>query len=313
VARSVYITIDDLRRVIPDTTTFPDDVLWELIEIASDLVECLTGQLFGPARLAVTVNGWGRRAVAHPKSWKIVEVAEVRCLETGQAVAPFPYEVVPPHLYAIHDRCVRFRPTDKRADVFQRALYALPERRWPYDDKNVEIDAVWGDIDKDTKFETTLAEPLLKGDTTLKLVDTSDLNKNDALTIDGFWLIVKSVTVQADPDNNVVGVVEIDPSCFRADAGTPVYRYGAVHRLIRQSALRTAVARRFVPGSEDEADIEARNRIRREETDNYEIEFFAPTTAKGAGGAGFWSGTGDPLADSILSKFRAGPVMGRWV
>jgi hypothetical protein len=313
VARSVYITIDDLRRVIPDTTAFPDDVLWELIEIASDLVECLTDQLFGPTRLAVLVNGWGRRAAAHPKSWKIIQVDEVRCLDTDQAITPFPYQIVEPALYAIHDRCVRYRPTDKRTDGFERALYAYPDRRWPYDDKNVEIHAVWGDIDKDVVFETELAEALKKGDTTVKLLDTSDLNKNDALTIDGFWLIVKSITVHSDPDNNIVGEVSIDPSCFRADAGTPVYRYGAVHRLIRQAVLRTAVARRFVPGSEDEADIEARNRIRREETDNYEIEFFAPTTAKGAGGAGFWSGTGDPVADSILSKFRAGPVLGRWV
>jgi hypothetical protein len=313
VARSVYITIADLRRVIPDTTTFPDEVLWELIEIASDLVEYLTDQLFGPARLTIQVNGWGRRAAAHPKGWKIVEVDQVRCLETEQAQTPFPYQVVDSALYAVHPRCVRLRTVDKRSDTFQRALYALPERRWPYDDLNVEIDAVWGDIDKDVKFETELASALSKGDTTLRLLDTSDLNKNDALTINNFWLIVNEVTVESDPDNNIVGEVSIDPSCFRADAGAAVFRYGAVHRLIRQAVLRTAVARQYVPGSEDEADVEARTRIRREETDNYEIEFFAPSSAKGAGGAGFWSGTGDPIADSILSKFRAGSVQGRWV
>jgi hypothetical protein len=310
VARSVYITIDDLRRVIPDTTAFPDDVLWELIEIASDLVESLTGQLFGPARLTVSVNGWGRRAAAHPRGWKIVDVNQVRSLDTDQATSPFPYQVVDPTLYAVHPRGIRLRTVDKRSDVFQRALYALPERRWPHDDLNVEIDAVWGDIERDVTFETELAANLAKGDTTLRLVDTSDLNKNDALTIGSFWLIVKEITIQADPDAGIVGVVSIDPSSFKADAGTPVFRYGAVHRLIRQAVLRTAVARRFAPGSEDELDTEAQTRIRREETDNYEVEFFASSAAKGTG---FWSGTGDPIADSILSKFRAGPVQGRWV
>jgi len=312
-ARPVYITIEDLRRVVPDTTTYPDVVLQDLIEVACDLVECLTDQVFGPTQLAVTVNGWGRRAAAHTKSWKIIEVDEVRCLDTNQSTQPFPYSVVDRGLYAVHDRCVRLRTVDKRHDTFQRALYALPERRFPYDDKNVTVAAVWGDIDLDVKFVTELAVALAKGDTQVHLLDTSDLSKHDTLMIGPFWVIVKEIVVPSDVANNVVGVVSIDPSCFKADLGSEVVRYGAVHRLIREAVVRTAAARRFLPGSEEELEVESSRRIKREETDNYEIEFFQGNSGGSAGGPGFWTGTGDPIADSILSKFRAGLVQGRWV
>ncbi|MDX1746736.1 MAG: hypothetical protein R3324_12420, partial [Halobacteriales archaeon] len=75
--RSVYATIDDLRAILPDATLYPDETLQALIEISCDLVEVLTDQVFGPTRKSVKINGWGRRAAKHPKSWKIIEVESV--------------------------------------------------------------------------------------------------------------------------------------------------------------------------------------------------------------------------------------------
>ena len=105
----------------------------------------------------------------------------------------------------------------------------------------------------------------------------------------------------------VEGVFAIDPSPKAASAGAEVIRFGQVPLLIRQAVLRTAVANQFTAGSDAEVELGLRQRIKREETDNYEIEFFSSNRASSSE-----TGTGDPRADAILSRFRASTISGEW-
>lgn len=305
--RSVYATIPDLRALLPNTTTHPDSFLADRLEYACDVVDTLTSQVFGPTRKAVDVDGWGRRGAAHPYRWKIIELESLRQIDLcGDELSEIPQNV-----YVVKDRLVRLRPRDKNPDTFSRAMYGIPTTRFNWDDMNVRLDAVWGDMSLGEKKVTTLAADLARGATTVSITDTFDLLPKDVLMIaDKFWVIVQEVTVEST--DLTPGEILVDPVPFSAAAGDPVVYYGAIHSQIREATLRTALAHSNTPGSEDEIELERRNRIRREDTDNYEIEFFQGGSGGTATGAGFWSGTGDPIADTILGRFKPSPIVGRW-
>ena len=167
-----------------------------------------------------------------------------------------------------------------------------------------------------TDHEPWLRSPKAINITTFGLADTDDLQVDDLLLIDRkFWVLVDAVTLASVPEDpgppivpSVPGKVRIDPSPGLALAGAEVIRFGRVPLLIKNAAIRTAVANQFTPGSEEEAELAIRGFIKKEETDNYKIEFFSQQR-----GGSPESGTGDARADAILSRFRAPQPGGEWV
>ena len=334
--RSVYAKISDLRAVLTDTTQYPDSRLLEMLEESADVIEMVTEQLFGPHFLQLVVDGLGARSVQEARRNKILEVVQLSHRRSDGT-----FQLIESKFYSVTDdaRRVRLRAILTCSDPPDRAFLAgsqvystagrsgispdipagAPGQRFAYDDQNVSVDAVFGTIDVTTKHETTLSADLAKGALTASLADTGDIDTDDLLLIDRkFWVVVgaldtASIAAVVGPPAvaAVPGVVSFDPAPGAALAGAAVVRYGKIIRLIKQAAIRTALANRFLPGSEEEAALASGQRMKREKTDNYEIEFFQ----KGRSGiiGSPESGTGDPRADAILSRFRAPTVSGEWV
>lgn len=323
-ARSVYARIADLRAILTDESAFPDDVLWGLLELASAMVEHYTQQFFGPRYIDTYVDGLGKRAIQEAAQNKVIEVERLEYRRTDGS-----FRLIDPKFYSITDseRRIRLRTIDKLPSPPDRAFLAgsqvdgltidrvippgSPARRFPYDDSNVHMVGFFGWLELSEKFETVLTADLAAGGTSVTVQDSGDVETNDLLLIDRrFWVIVGAVattSVPEDPGPAVDGVFTIDPSPKAAASGAEVIRFGQVPLLIRQAVLRTAVANQYTPGSDQEVELGLRQRIKREETDNYEIEFFSSNRS-----ASTETGTGDPRADAILSRFRASTVSGEW-
>ena len=328
-SRPVYARIADLRRVIKDETAFPDSALTELLELSTATVDSLTGQFFGPKYIDSFVDGLGKRAVQEIEQNKVIEVERIEFRRSDGS-----FRVIEPRFYNITDseRRIRLRTILKNPLASDRAFLAgssvlgltvgrhipagAPARRFPYDDHNVHLMGFFGWLELSDKHTTTLTSALVRGAKAVFVDDSDDLLVNDLLLIDRkFWVIVGAVTTPSVPEDigpplvpAVPGEIAIDPSPGKADVGAEVIRFGQVPLLIRNATVRTALANQFLPGSEEEADLSGRAFIKKEETDNYEIEFFS----RNRGGAPE-SGTGDPRADAILSRFRGSSVQGEWV
>jgi hypothetical protein len=300
VPRSVYATIQDLRRTgLSDTSLYSDENLTYFLELASDIVEAVTGQFFGPRRLTLRESSRGFRSVEEPHKNKIIEVERVAHLHRDGSIT-----AIDPRAYAIMDRRIRLRHFDTDPQTLDRAFRAHLTPRFSHDDENVEVVGIFGWLEPSEKFETTLSVSLLRGAVLLDVEAPGDIEQDDLLLIDGrFWVIVTADPVEAvSPPTSI----NIDPSPKSADTGASVVRYGKVPRLVREAVVRTAVARRFAPGSEEEIALDQARRMKREETDNYEYELFA-----GQGNTRSGSGTGDSIADGYLSRFRV-PIQGAW-
>jgi len=323
VARSVYATIADVRATGLDEVQYPDEVVRDKLELAAEIVEAVTQQFFGPRRKRLILDGLGRKTAADPARNKIIETISLEWVGSSNETYLFQDSQ-----YVTLERGVQLRPHDVGSSPFDRAFRAIPENRFTYEYRSVALTAVFGWIDlSDTKHETTLAAPLAKGASSISLVDTGDVEKNDLLLIDGrFWVIANAVTLPSVAEipevpeiispptpavpavPGVPGTVTHDPSPKAAVIGATVVRYGQVPRLLREAVVRTLLVNVVTTGSDDEADQDLRRRLRREETDNYEAEFFAAPN-----GPKLTAGTGDPRADAILSRFMAPAVSGEWV
>lgn len=306
-ARSVYARIQDLRAlsVFSDDQAFTDLRLRNILEFSSRRIEQLTNQWFGPRRLDLLRSGMGRRQVEEPNSNKIIELERLALVSPSSGAETN----IENRFLAVMDRMVRLRWTFGESEHFlfhgdfnplrsgDRAFMDMKRRRFPDNDNNVRLIGVFGWIDQTEKVETTLASDLSRNGTLVTLADASAIEDGDLLMIgDGdvtFWVIANADGIV--PANTVA----IDPSPKKATAGVRVVRYGQVEFMIRDATLRTAVANRFMPGSDEELELQNSRRVRREETDNYEIEFFAAPS-----GSKIPSGTGDPIADSVLSDFK---------
>lgn len=115
--------------------------------------------------------------------------------------------------------------------------------------------------------------------------------------------IAAGASVTATRTSVMPGYVTIDPAPDTALLGAPVIRWGRVPRDIKEAVLRTLFANRGGIFSEPSANPSNFFLLKREKTDNYEYERFALFKNP----ANLFSGTGDPRADAILSKYRASP------
>lgn len=111
--------------------------------------------------------------------------------------------------------------------------------------------------------------------------------------------IAAGATVRAQKTAAAPGAVTIDPAPESALATKKITRWGMFPRDLKEAVLRTVFAQK---GGLSDASVGDRYRLKREKTDNYEYEFFG-----GIEPASVAAGTGDPRADSILSRFRAPP------
>jgi len=267
-----------------------------LLELSAEIIESLTQQFFGPKRLTLRIDGLGRHMVEEANKNKIIEIESVAILSpAGDSY------ILDPEYYVVDDRAVRLRKLDRNPSPYERAFQAWPEHRFIYDYQNVEVTGVFGWLSLDTKFETTLTTALARAGTSFQLAAPGDISVNDVLLIDStFWVIVSAITP--------AGLVTIDPSPKAAGTGASVVRYGKVPLLLRESAIRVVIVNQNVPGSEEELEGQYADRIRREQTDNYEVEFYQSPS-----GSKVTAGTGDPIADAYLSRFRAPSISGSWV
>ena len=220
-ARSVYATIADVRAAgLTDDQAFPDSCISSILELASEIVEHATQQVFGPTFRKLKANGLGRRLIEDADRNRILEVFSVQVLRFGLLRVTGFLSQTPAFLtsedFTVQDRFIRLRPNDVSSSRYNRAFRDIREHRFPNDDQNIEVDAVFGWLELEDKFETTLAEDLAFEATTIKLTDTGDIEKNDLLLVNRkFWVIVRAVTVEADPaalPTPVLGEVKIDPS-----------------------------------------------------------------------------------------------------
>lgn len=302
--RSVYATIADLRQAgLADEDVYTDEMLTDRLELAADIIEAVTGQFFGPMRLVFKANGRGREIVATPERDRIIEIESVQLIAYSlvDSIWLESPSVLDGSDYSIQPRFIRLRPFDTGSSPYGRAFRDVRQFRFPNDDQNVLVTGVFGWLDPAEKLEGVLAADLAVGDTELELGEEMAAEVNDLLLIDGrFWVIVTEV------DGTTV---TIDPSPKAAAEEASVLRYGKVPRLVRAAAIRTVLANINAPGSAAESATLEDGRMRREKTDNYEVEFFegaGTTTAPG-------TGTGDVVADGYLLRFRAPSVRIGWV
>ncbi len=115
--------------------------------------------------------------------------------------------------------------------------------------------------------------------------------------------IASGATVIATRNTISPGYVTIDPSPKFAIQAAPVIRWGRVPRQIKEACLRAFFV---LKGGlfQNPANNPTNYWLNKsEKTDNYQYERFQIFTTP----ANLFSGTGDPIADSILSNFRASP------
>lgn len=183
-----------------------------------------------------------------------------------------------------------------------------------------------------TQYDTLTTAPLIPGGTYASLLDVSSIEIGDELTInDGntqttievsaIDTVNKTVTfpnavfinynalspgnisagaqVHGIRTNQTPGVVMIDPSPSSAFTGSEVIRWGRFPRDLKEAVVRTALASK---AGWSDSNIGGQFALKRERTDNYEYEKFP-----GIKVANIAAGTGDPIADNILSGLRAPP------
>lgn len=265
-----YATIADLRAEGLAESSVADDRAQELILLASRFIDRLTGQWFFPRRETLRLDGDGSAILHHPS---LIPILEVRRL-------------------AVDDRILA--PTD----------YALRERyleilrgAFPRGRANVEVEGVFGWLERRTKVETRLAAALSPGDTEIEVEDATGLRAKDALLIgDEVPLIVTSLA-----GTRVTG----DAVSTGAPAGAPVVAYGRVPRPIERACLMLVVRDRHGLATDAGVRQAVSDRIIEERTDSYLYRLSPVPEA-----AGDERTTGDPAVDRLIADYVAPPYAG---
>lgn len=175
---------------------------------------------------------------------------------------------------------------------------------------NWVIDGVFGDFKPLEEIELDLAFEVNRGDTTLFLSSTEDINIGDCLSICPYNFIVNDIIDESK--------VSIDPSLVKIKLTSPrqkVYRYGKIHSDIREAAMRLVISRLYganaisdtygdiiVPGSSSDH----YRRLIFEKTDNYQYQYGKNNSAQDRQSNSLQNGgTGDEYVDSILRRHTA--------
>lgn len=187
-----------------------------------------------------------------------------------------------------------------------------------------------------TQWNTSTAGVLQPGGTFVQLADVSQAAIGDVVTIDDGNTQTSVVVTQVDPGSKTIffapcvmivynalspgsiaaganatatrnsinpGYVTIDPSPKDAVIGASVIRWGRVPREIKEATMRAFFVLKgglFQDPSQSPINFYLN---KSEKTDNYQYDRFPLFKNP----SNLFSGTGDPVADSILSRYRAAP------
>ncbi len=265
-----YAIVADLRAEGVDASSVPDDRAQELILLASRLIDRLTGQWFFPRRETLRLDGDGSAMLHHPALLPILEVRRLAVDSRSYAAAD----------YAVRERYVE-----------------LVRGSFPRGRANVEIDGVFGWLERRPKVEARIAADLAPGDTEATLDEVAGLREKDALLIDGHVPLI----VGGLDGAKVTG----DPVPTGAPAGSPVVTYGRVPRPVERACLMLTVRSRHGLATDAGARAAVSDRIIEERTDNYMYRLAPSREAEGDERT-----TGDLAVDRLLADYVAPPYVG---
>lgn len=311
------IEITSLATVLPDEAVFP--VSLEVYQVYPRYIALRRGDSGFPSERAVRDGGepWvpddatrGRRENAFPDDLKNVQVVGTfGWLEMG---TKFSTTLASP----LARRATKVVLTDVGDLETDDVLHI--------DSEGSNFWVIVGEVYK--VFDATL-EVLADTGTQVKISDISKATIGDVVTIDdGTTSVVITVTgldvlnsriqfaavtltdpiaagavVTADALPGSPGTAVIDPSPKSAASDATVVRWGRVPRMLRYAYLRTLFAQKDGAGA---TTIGKQYLMKKEKTDNYDYEVGATVDP-----VKLASGTGDPIADTILSQFRAPPFV----
>ena len=188
--------------------------------------------------------------------------------------------------------------------AYAAADYAVRERyvelvrgSFPRGRANVEIDGVFGWLERRPRIQARLAADLAPGDTEAMLDDVAGLRAKDALLIDGHVPLI----LGGLDGTKVTG----DPVPAGAPTGSPVVTYGRVPRPVERACLMLAVRSRHGLATDAGARAAVSDRIIEERTDSYMYRLAPSREAEGDERT-----TGDLAVDRLLADYVAPPYVG---
>lgn len=271
----VYATIADIRAEGLNEASLDDDRAIEVLELAADVIDRVTGQRFAPRWEEHRLNGDASPLVSHPASAHILEVSSLAVNGTVRGAEDF---------------LTRDRFIELLAGTF------------PVGRGNVLVQGYFGLVDERVKVETTVDGIVSAGADEVTLADASGVVAGAAILINREHVVIaQSVT------GNVVTVDPVDRAI--AD-GVEAVSFGLIPKAVRRASLMLVQRMHAPVASDTAAEGARRSAMVKEKTDNYEYQLGgtqSTTTSGGAGRSGATTGYGD--VDAILEQLVVSPSL----
>ena len=310
-ADPVYITQSELvDRKFGPATSFSSPVMQRLIrEHGRKLDRLLGGHFNHMAHSAAALDGKGTSLVSRTDMLPFIKV-------NGITIGSAPSYPAPPqwHLWpgdgdvSNPPRAIEAfgGPASPRYGVSQRTLNRYV---FPRGGGNIVVDGVWGWLDRtgcpDDGVSTSLVDELTPTSTSMTLADASDVDSMQVLQVTHPDSGRSINRIASSIDGSVITIDPYDGvSRFSFPAGSVVTTYGRVPDGIADlMAWFMFNANEMLVDRESNGSQRPVDSIKRERTDDYEIEFFGPAQLAAMGrGSGM---TGNAVIDQLLADFCA--------
>jgi len=311
--KSLYVSIAELRQEGLSLLEMNDDRAFVLIDRMSKKIDLFTQQFFSPREKIVKVNGKGISYTSYHNEIPIIKINSLKLIPDHTHVkrwnCVFPRQMIGTEPLSVTDYTIdssrrRIELIDYSYNVYHHSdsFYSVGERFmkvFPEGSSNVEIDGVFGNIENQKEFETTVTSPVLTIETLIHVDDASGFEQYDHLIIDITPGIERRIT-DVDYDNNTIS---IDQPMRNIPTGTILKTYGAVPGQIAECVMR--LINRYRSGLLDpENEDNLNGAIFKEKTDMYSWE----AESKFINGLWNmdntnWASTGDLIVDRILQEY----------
>ena len=296
-----------------DLANLTNNQLWSMIRDVSAVVDNLTGQWFNAEYGTWFFNGRGRELINHPHLVPILRVESVEVLadNTNYRNASFPEHTVDyPFNQSAHVGHFSYGGTGALAATEYQIQNRMIERirnPFPGGVKNVQVVGALGWIEDHRYVATTTTAQLTEASTSITVTDVAGFKYRDVVEVVNGNDIIRFIITEINPATNTLTFTTglgREMTNVTVDAGAVVRTFGQVPRAIESLTnylLGEAIAavRARAAGANIVIDPA---RIKREETDDYEYELFAPGQAAALV-------TGSAKYDNILMAFsRPGGV-----
>ncbi|MBU1456920.1 MAG: hypothetical protein KKD01_19570 [Proteobacteria bacterium] len=311
--QSLYVSISELRREGLTELEMSNDRVLTLIDRMSKKIDLFTKQFFTAREEIVKVDGEGISYTSYPNEVPIIKVNSIKIIPDHSHVKKwsciFPMQQISdqplsPNNYTLTSskRQIEMIEYMYQSYPYNDRFYNLGERYpkiFPEGSANIEINGVFGYVENQKEFETTVANDVLSVDTIMQVVDASGIEQYDQIIIDTIPPFERRV-VAVDYDNNQL---TIDQPMRSILTGTKIKTYGAVPLQIAECVMRLINRYRsqiFDPENGDSL----KGAIFKEKIDMYQWE------AKSTFINGLWNleetnwaSTGDLIVDRILQEY----------